>query len=97
MRGDGTGVEERDTAKKEYKKALPWEKEKYWDDFLASAKKNNLWTGNQFTKIRTPTQVLGSQNATPVQTEQMIIAYFLPPEDQTLARRHDIGQQDELT
>ena len=39
---NGTGVEERDKAKKEYRSALNKTKRVHWDDFLANAKKNDV-------------------------------------------------------
>jgi len=80
-RCDGTGVNERDKAKRTYKKALFGEKKNYWDAFLASAKKNDVWTAHQFTKVRVPNRVPGDQNSTPENTEQTIMSDFFPPGD----------------
>jgi len=99
-RRDGTGVHERDEAKGTYKKALIREKKKYWDDFLASAKKNDVWTAHQFTKIRVPNRVPGGQNSTPESTEQTIMSHFFPPGDNSVghtpARKHDLDQESDL-
>jgi len=68
-RRDGTVVQERDEAKRTYKKGLIGEKKKYWDEFLASGKKNDVWTAHQFTKRQVPNRVPGGQNSTPESTE----------------------------
>jgi len=52
VRRDGSGVEERNDAKKAYKNAIDRAKRKHWNEFLANAKKNDVWTAHQFTKQR---------------------------------------------
>jgi len=101
VRCDGTGVKERDESRRMYRKApLKWKKA-YWDEFLASAKKNDVWTAHQFTKIRVPSRVPSRGKSTPEATEEMIMSHFFPPGDNparvTPARRHDTGQRDDLT
>jgi len=99
-RRDGTGVHERDEAKGTYKKALIRENKKDWDDFLASAKNNDVWIAHQFTKIRVPNRVPGGQNSTPESTEQTIMLHICPPGDNpvghTPARKHDLDPESNL-
>jgi len=79
VRRDGSGVEERNDAKKAYKNAIDQAKRKHWNEFLANAKKNDVWTAHQFTKQREPVKIPGGHNDSPDQTSQKIMEYFFPP------------------
>src|SRR5437588_12976907 len=77
-RCDRTGVEKRDTVKKACRDALNKAKKVHWDDFLANAKKNDVWTAHQFTKQRTPNRVPGGAQITPERTEETIMQHLFP-------------------
>jgi len=100
VRRDGSGVQERDEARKAYRKTLLKRKKEYWDDFLAKAKKNDVWMVHQFTKVRVPNRVPGGRSNSPEATEQTIMTHFFPPADDPAgmlpAKRHDLGVSDEL-
>ena len=64
------------------------------------AKKNNVWTAHQFTKIRVPNRVPGGDLTTPEGTETKIMTHFFPvadnPAPKKAAMRHDIRQDSDL-
>lgn len=97
---DWSGVEERREARSEYRKTLLRQKKKSWDEFLAKAKKNDVWTAHQFMKVRVPNRVPGGHGATLEDTEQMIMSHFFQrntnPSESVVARRHDIDQDGDL-
>ena len=72
VRRDGSGVEERNKAKKSYKSGIDKAKRKHWNNFLASATKNDVWTAHQFTKQRQPVRIPGGHNDSPDQTSQRL-------------------------
>src|SRR5205807_4002287 len=87
VRRDGSGVQERDEARKVYRKAIVTAKRKHWDDFLASAKKNDVWTAHQFTKVRYPTRVPGGHSNIPEETSQLIMQHFFPENPEPVSTR----------
>jgi len=87
VRRDGSGVEERNEAKKVYKSAIDKVKRKHWNNFLASVTKNDVWTAHQFTKQRHPVRIPGGHNNSPDQTSQKIMEHFFPPSDDPIAPR----------
>jgi len=98
---DGTGVGERDKAKKEYRSALNKAKRLHWDDFLANAKKNDVWTAHQFTKQRIPPKVPGGDGRTPQEIEEKIMSHFFPRNDdpisQPMPEKLDLGDGGRVT
>ena len=95
MRHDGSGVAERHNSRKAYRKAMLKQKKAYWNGFLASAKKNDVWTAHQFTKIRVPNRVPGEDQSTPEAVEATIMSHFFPPGDNpagaTPPKQHETG------
>jgi len=89
VRRDGSGVEERNEAKKAYKSAIDnlMAKRKHWNNFLASAMKNDVWTAHQFTKQRQSVRIPGGHNNSPDQTSQKIMEHFFPPSDDPISPR----------
>jgi len=78
VRSDRSGVEENNEASKSYKNAIDLAKRKYWNDFLANANKNDVWTAHQFRKQRQPLMIPGGHHDTSDQTSQKIMKYFFP-------------------
>jgi len=87
VRCDGSGVEERNKAKKAYKSAIDKAKRKHWNNFLASATKNDVWTAHQFTKQRQPVRILGGYNDSPDETSQKIMEHYFPPSEDPISPR----------
>jgi len=87
VKSDGSGVEERNEAKKAYKAAIDKAKRKHWNNVLASATKNDVWTAHQFTKQIQSVRIPGGHNDSPDQTSQKIMEHFFPPSDDPISPR----------
>jgi len=87
VRHDRSGVEERNKAKKAYKSVIDKAKRKHWNNFLAGATKNDVWTAHQFTKQRQPVRIPGGHNDSRDQTLQKIMEHFFPPIDDPISPR----------
>ena len=71
-------MEERNKAKNAYKNVIDQAKRNHRDDFLANAKKNDVWMAHQFTKQRQPVKIPGGHHESPDQTSQEIMEHVFP-------------------
>jgi len=101
VRRDRSGVEERNKAKKTDQSAIDKAKRKHWNNFLASATKNDVWTAHQFTKQRQPVRIPGGHNHSPDQTSQKIMEHFFPPSKDPISPplpfRKELADSDRVT
>jgi len=100
-RRDGTEVKERDEARKRYHNALNKVIKAHWDDFLANAKKNDLWTAHQFTQQRVLSKIPGGKGRMPEEIEEKMMSHFFPRNKDRISQptleKHNLGKRERVT